>query len=157
MSINKFFEFFGKNKPFFLRARIENSGFWIFELIVSIVILMIITLFLFKFSCNMIAMETDAINRLMAIDSIASHLDGSFAGKSVFDQNMSSFGQNKGVFKLNSKYYDMKIVKSNLPDSVKNWQKTSVLRVLSVSASCKSASGRENVINIIAKSPNGDY
>lgn len=155
MSINKFIGVFIKNKPFFCDKRIENSGFWIFELLVSIVILMVITMFLFRFSCNMMSMEIDTVNRLMVIDCIASHLDGESGKKLGSGINIVSLGDNKTAFDIKSKVFNLNIIKSNLPESVKNWQKSSNFKLLAVSASYISAFGRENVVKILAKAPNG--
>lgn len=146
MSINKFIIYFVNNKPFFLVDKIERPGFWIFELLVSIVILMLINLVLVKFSCNMMQLEADSVNRLRAIDCIASYLDAGHV-------KSQSFGSNMGNFDIKSGISEVCIVKSNLPESVKNLKNNSNFKISTVSVSFKSASGKENTIKILAKAP----
>ena len=161
MSINKYIKFFTKNKPFFWVSRLENSGFWIFELLVSIVILMLISLFLFRFSCNMISLEADSISRLMAIDYIASRLDGASSKNMAFGQGMTNPGGKNINFELKSQVSSINIVKSNLPESVKNPKLgvgigvgASSFVISCVSVSYKSAFGKENIVKIFASAPN---
>lgn len=168
MSINKFIIPFVKNKPFFRVVKIERHGFWIFELLVSIVILMAITLVLLRFTCNMIALQADSVNRLRVIDYVSSGLDvnlGASDNAKSFDAlNIPGFGKNTDINKegvkdrivLKYNFCQINIVKSNLPESIKNGQKSGSFRVLDISVSFKSAfgsvgeSGRENVVKIFA-------
>jgi len=168
MSINKFITLFGKNKPFSGVARPENPGFWIFELLVSIVILMFITLFLFRFSCNMIALEADSVNRLMAIDYIASQLDAASSKNPYLAGALRDPGPVSGLiggksenFEFKSQVSSINIAKSNLPDymknggnSSKNATESNSFNVLRVSVSYKSAFGKENVVKVFAGRPN---
>ncbi|MFC1842295.1 hypothetical protein ACFLYU_01420 [Candidatus Dependentiae bacterium] len=92
-------------------SKYASTGFWIIELLVSMVILSGIMLILFRFSCNMIALQSDSIKRLEAISCASSLLEGNLAKRGVFCQKT-------GDFKLDLKTFRIKILKHNLPKSI---------------------------------------
>jgi len=130
----------------------HKSGFFIFELLVSVGVLSVMVLVFAKFTVQIISLEYDSRARIAALNKVFSALEASEVVQGGVAPHLSQkTGKNSDITASYS-YIPMCIAKNNLPDTVKKGilgDSTGFKQVV-ISVAFTSLSGKKGLYKIIS-------